>query len=336
MQNQMGSGVSMIGVGAATPASTIDNGDLERLVETSDEWIASRTGIRERRISGAEGSLTALATEASRNALEMAGVSAENLDLIILATSTPDDLFGSAAAVQGQLGASQAVAFDLTAACSGFLFGLVTAAQYIRTGVYKRVLLIGADVLSRWVDWSDRRTCILFGDGAGAVVLEASEQDNLLGFEMRSNGADNGVLNLNYQGQEKSLLPEFSVSEGSYQTISMNGKEVYKFATRKVPEVIEKALFYANMTPEDLDWLVLHQANLRIVDIAVQRLNLAPEKSLVNLQRHGNTSAASIPLVLNEAVRDGRVQSGHVIAASGFGAGLSWGAAVFRWGKVAN
>ncbi len=333
MQNQMGSGVSLIGVGAATPPATLDNGGLEKLVETSDEWIKTRTGISERRLTSPEGSLTALATEASQNALEMAGVSPDELDLIILATSTPDDLFGSAAAVQGRLGATQAVAFDLTAACSGFVFGLVTAAQYIRTGVYQRVLLIGADVLSRWVDWSDRRTCILFGDGAGAVVLQASEEDQLLGFEMRSNGTDNGVLNLNYQSQEKELLPNLRVSDGEYQTLSMNGKEVYKFAVRKVPEVIEKAMYRANVTADQIDWLVLHQANLRIVEAAAQRLKLPLEKSLVNLQRHGNTSAASIPLVLNEAVRDGRIQPGHTIAASGFGAGLSWGAAIFRWGS---
>ncbi|MGD1852474.1 MAG: beta-ketoacyl-ACP synthase 3, partial [Cyanophyceae cyanobacterium] len=239
MQNQMGSGISLIGVGAATPPAALDNGQMERLVDTSDDWIKTRTGIRERRIAGADSTLTGLGTAAARNALEMAGVSAADLDLIIFATSTPDDLFGSAAAIQGQLGASQAVSFDLTAAGSGFLFGLVTAAQYIRTGVYKRVLLIGADVLSRWVDWSDRRTCILFGDGAGAVGLEASEQDQLLGFEMRSNGAGNCVLNLNYQSEEKELLPGINVSQGGYQTISMNGKEVYKFAVRKVPEVIE-------------------------------------------------------------------------------------------------
>ncbi|MEM6502555.1 MAG: beta-ketoacyl-ACP synthase III [Cyanobacteria bacterium P01_C01_bin.89] len=335
MQNQMGSGISLIGVGAATPPAALDNGDMERLVETSDDWITTRTGIRERRISGAEGTLADLGTAAGRNALEMANVAAEDLDLIILATSTPDDLFGSAAAIQGKLGAAQAVAFDLTAACSGFLFGLVTAAQYIRTGVYKRVLLIGADVLSRWVDWSDRRTCILFGDGAGAVVLEASDRDQLLGFEMRSNGANNCVLNLNYQSEEKELLPGINVSQGGYQAISMNGKEVYKFAVRKVPEVIEKAMFYSDIVADDVDWLVLHQANLRIVEAAAQRLKFPLEKCLVNLQRHGNTSAASIPLVLNEAVRDGRIQPGHVIAASGFGAGLSWGAAVFRWGAAA-
>ncbi|MEM9771058.1 MAG: beta-ketoacyl-ACP synthase III [Cyanobacteria bacterium P01_D01_bin.73] len=334
MQNQMGSGVSLTGVGAATPPSTLSNDDLGKLVETSDDWIKTRTGIRERRVAGCDISLTSLATTAAQDALDMAGVKAEELDLIVLATSTPDDLFGSAAAIQGKLGASQAVAFDLTAACSGFLFGLVTAAQYIRTGVYRRVLLVGADVLSRWVDWSDRRTCILFGDGAGAVVLEASDRDQLLGFEMRSNGTNNCVLNLNYQGEEKELLPDVNVSQGNYQTISMNGKEVYKFAVRKVPEVIEKAMYYADVVIDEVDWLVLHQANLRIVEAAAQRLKFPLEKCLVNLERHGNTSAASIPLVLNEAVRDGRIQPGHVIATSGFGAGLSWGSAIFRWGRV--
>lgn len=336
MGNQGQGGMTPIAVGSAAPAAVLDNAGLERMVDTSDEWIASRTGIRCRHVAAPGESLTDLAATAARRALEMGQVSPDEIDLVILATSTPDDLFGSAARVQAAIGATQAVAFDLTAACSGFVFGMVTAAQFLRTGAYRTVLLIGADVLSRWVDWDDRRTCILFGDGAGAVVLRASDRDGLLGFEMRSDGTQNSSLTLNFQDAPRSLLShdggDLSVGQGTYQTVAMNGPEVYRFAVRRVPEAIEKALFRAGRTAEDIDWLLLHQANQRIVDAVAQRLKLPPEKVLGNLSEHGNTSAASIPLALDAAVRDGRVQPGHAIATAGFGAGLSWGAAVFEWG----
>jgi 3-oxoacyl-[acyl-carrier-protein] synthase III len=274
--------------------------------------------------------------EAAQNALEMAGVSAADLDLIILATSTADDLFGSASQIQADLGATNAVGFDLTAACSGFVFGIVTAAQFIRSGTYRNVLLIGADILSRWVDWSDRRTCVLFGDGAGAVVMQAidvaSHKDHLLGFEIRSDGSQNDCLTLAYRGEPRQLIDEVAVAQGGYQTITMNGQEVYRFAVKKVPEVIEKALYRANLNTAQVDWLLLHQANQRILDAVAQRLNIPPEKVISNMARYGNTSAASIPLALDEAIRQGQVKAGDVIAASGFGAGLTWGAAIFRWG----
>jgi 3-oxoacyl-[acyl-carrier-protein] synthase-3 len=253
--------------------------------------------------------------------------------LILLATSTPDDLFGSACQVQVRLGAQQATAFDLTAACSGFLFGLVTAAQFIRTGTYRRILLIGADVLSRWTDWGDRRTCILFGDGAGAVVLEASSEERLLGFELRSDGSLNGCLTLNCDPEAQVLKTGIEIGSGRFQPIAMNGQEVYRFAVRRVPEVLEKALHRAGVTTDAIDWLLLHQANQRILDAVAHRLGIPPERVLSNLQEYGNTSAASIPLVLDEAVRQGQIRSGDLIAASGFGAGLTWGAAVFRWGR---
>jgi 3-oxoacyl-[acyl-carrier-protein] synthase-3 len=302
-------------------------------VETSDEWIASRTGIRQRHLATPSESLVALATQAGQGAIARSGLTAADLDLIILATSTPDDLFGTASLIQAALQAPQAVAFDLTAACSGFVFGLVTAAQFIRTGAYQNILLIGADVLSRWVDWSDRRTCVLFGDGAGAVVLQANETDRLLGFELRSDGSLNQYLNLMYQPQPHDLVDGVTIGQGSFQPITMNGQEVYRFAVRRVPEVIEKALFRANLSVEQVDWLLLHQANQRILDAVGDRLRIPSEKIISNLAKYGNTSAASIPLALDEWVRQGAIQEGDTIVAAGFGAGLTWGAAVFQWGR---
>ncbi|MEE3718982.1 beta-ketoacyl-ACP synthase III [Tumidithrix elongata RA019] len=314
-------GVRFIGSGSAVPAKILTNAELSQMVDTSDEWIASRTGIRQRFIATkGEDSLTSLAVKAGQQAIAAAGITPTDLDLIILATSTTDDLFGTAGKVQGLLGADRAVAFDLSAACSGFVFGLVTASQFIRSGTYRNILLIGADLLSRWVDWSDRRTCILFGDGAGAVVLQASEQDNLLGFELRSDGKGNNLLNLGYN-EDKS----------TYDPITMNGQEVYRFAVRSVPEVIEKALYRANLQTADLDWLILHQANQRIIDAVQTRLKIDADKAVSNMSKHGNTSAASIPLALDEWVRAGKIKPNDAIAIAGFGAGLSWGAAVFRW-----
>lgn len=326
-------GVVITGSGSATPATVLDNQGLSQLVETSDEWIRTRTGIGARRLAKASESLSTIATSAGRNAIAMAGITPVEIDLIILATSTPDDLFGSACRIQAELGAINAVAFDMTAACSGFVFGLVTAAQYIRTGVYQNILLIGADVLSRWVDWEDRRTCVLFGDGAGAIVMQAASGDRLLGFELKSDGTENHCLNLTYNAQPRPIIEGVDVGSGSYQNISMNGKEVYRFAVQRVPEVIDKALFRANLSVEQVDWLLLHQANQRILDAVAERLSIPPDKVISNLAHYGNTSAASIPLALDEAVRAGQIKPNDIIAASGFGAGLTWGAAVFHWGK---
>ncbi len=330
---QPGLGIAITGSGSATPLATLDNEGLSQLVETSDDWIASRTGIRQRRLASPNESVTTIATQAAQSAIAMANLSPMDLDLIILATSTADDLFGSASQIQNALGAQKAVAFDLTAACSGFVFGLVTAAQFIRTGAYQNILLIGADVLSRWVDWTDRRTCILFGDGAGAVILQANEHDRLLGFELRSDGTQNQCLNLAYQPQPQELVDGVTIGQGNFQPITMNGQEVYRFAVRRVPEVIEKALFRANRSVEDVDWLLLHQANQRILDAVGDRLNIPYDKIISNLAKYGNTSAASIPLALDEEVRQGKIQLGDTIVASGFGAGLTWGAVVFQWGR---
>ena len=315
-------GVRFIGSGSAVPDRVLTNSDLTQMVDTTDEWIESRTGIRERHIAdGEQDSVANLAAKAGQKAIASAGLTPQDIDLIILSTSTSDDLFGTAGRVQKILGAERAVAFDLVAACSGFVFGLVTASQYIRTGAYKNILLIGADVLSRWVDWQDRRTCILFGDGAGALVMQASNnQNNLLGFEMRSDGKGNDLLNINYVGRS------------TFEPITMNGQEVYRFAVRRVPEVIEKSLHYANLEVHDLDWLILHQANQRIIDGVVNRFGIDPAKAVSNMGKYGNTSAASIPIALDEWVQAGKIQPDHLIAIAGFGAGLSWGSAVFRWG----
>jgi 3-oxoacyl-[acyl-carrier-protein] synthase III len=326
------SGIAITGSGSAVPSSSLDNAGISQLVDTSDDWIASRTGIRQRHLARPDESLGSIAAQAARHALEMANLAAADLDLIVLATSTPDDLFGTATQIQAELDAVKAVAFDLTAACSGFVFGLVTAAQFIRTGAYQNVLLIGADLLSRWVDWSDRRTCILFGDGAGAVVIRSRPEDSLLGFELRSDGSQNDCLTLAFQPQPQALVNGITVGQGSFQPIYMNGQEVYRFAVKKVPEVIEKALFRANLTVEQVDWLLLHQANQRILDAVAERLGIPAQKVISNMGKYGNTSAASIPLALDQVVRTGQIKPGDVVVVSGFGAGLTWGAAVFKWG----
>jgi len=328
----MGAGIAITGCGSAAPESILTNDHLAQIVETNDEWINTRTGMKKRHIASSAESLSQLSAIAAKNAIAMAGISAIDLDLIILATSTPDDMFGSACRIQGLIGASNAVAFDLTAACSGFLFALVTASQFISTGVYQNVLIIGADVLSRWVDWSDRTSCILFGDGAGAVVCQGVADNRLLSFGMYSNGSQNDSLNLNYCSQEKQLVDDITVQQGVYQPVTMNGREVYRFAVAKVPEAISKAMFQANLSADDIDWLLLHQANQRIMDAVAKRLKIPQSKILSNIADYGNTSAASIPLALDAAVRDGRVKPGDTIAASGFGAGLTWGAAIFKWG----
>ncbi len=325
-------GIAFTGSGSAVPATSITNEQLATFIDTSDEWITTRTGIKARRVAVVE-SLNSLAADASRHALAMAGITAQDIDLILLTTSTPDDLYGSACQVQAALGANRAVAFDLTAACSGFIFGMVTAAQYIRTGVYQNVLVIGADISSRWVDWQDRSTAVLFGDGAGAIVMQANASDRLLGFELKSDGTQNHFLNLAYNAESQELTQDITASTGKYQSITMNGKEVYRFAVQKVPEVIDKALFHAHLSVDNIDWLLLHQANQRILDAVAQRLKIPEHKVISNLAHYGNTSSASIPLALDEAVREGKIKPNDIIAASGFGAGLTWGAAIFQWGR---
>ncbi|KAK9801334.1 hypothetical protein WJX73_005537 [Symbiochloris irregularis] len=320
--------------GSAVPSSVLTNHDLEKLVETNDAWITTRTGIRERRILAEGETLSHLAVTSSLRALEMAGIEAQDLDLVLLATSSPDDAFGSACQVQAEIGAKRSLAFDLTAACSGFVIGLVTATQFIRTGTYRNVLVIGADALSRYIDWRDRATCILFGDGCGAVVLTAQEgQCSLLSSSMFSDGLGHKHLRADFTGGGNKAFSSAGCASGraAYNNIVMNGSEVFRFAVRAVPKVVQQSLDAADLQVQDLDWLVLHQANQRILDSAAERLGFPAERVVSNLAKYGNTSAASIPLVLDEAVRGGKIQPGHTLAMAGFGAGLTWASAIVRW-----
>ncbi len=329
----MQGGIALVASGSATPSQKLTNDQLGLRVDTSDAWIRSRTGIGERRVSTPEESLAALSAKAGSAALDMAGWDPATIDLVLLATSTPDDLFGSATQVQARLGAKNAVAFDLTAACSGFLFALITAAQYLRSGAMHRALVIGADQMSRWVDWDDRRSCVLFGDGAGALALQSTnfENDGLLGFKMKSDGSRGNCLNLVDNGDSMSLVEGIRYRKGKFLPIQMNGQEVYKFAVREVPAILDELLTLSEITPDSLDWLLLHQANKRILDAVADRFSIPYEKVLSNLFKYGNTSAGTIPIMLDEAVREGKIRRNHLIASSGFGAGLSWGASLFRW-----
>ena len=321
-----------MGCGSATPQKIINNDQLGQRVDTNDEWIKSRTGIRERRVIGENESLIDLATKAALNAVKMANWEEKTIDLIILATSTPEDLFGSAPKIQSNLGASNAVAFDLTAACSGFLFALVTASQYLASGSIKRAVVIGADQLSKWVNWDDRKTCVLFGDGAGAVALETSDNENgLIGYDLKSDGSRGDCLNLSQSNIFLDLVQGATHQKGEYLPIAMEGKEVYKFAVKEVPIILGQLLDKYQVASESIDWLLLHQANQRILDAVAARFLIPSKKVLSNLEHYGNTSAATIPLMLDEAVRDERIKPGDLIACSGFGAGLSWGAALFYW-----
>uniref|UniRef100_A0ACD5UGC4 Uncharacterized protein n=1 Tax=Avena sativa TaxID=4498 RepID=A0ACD5UGC4_AVESA len=339
LQRVVGLGSKLIGCGSATPSLTISNDDLSKVVETSDEWIATRTGIRSRRVLSGDETLGGLSVQAAQRALEMAQVRPEDVEMVIFCTSTPDDLFGASGQVLAEVGCTNAFGFDITAACSGFIVGLITATQYIKGSGYQNVLVIGADALSQYVDWTDRGTCILFGDAAGAVLVQAcsADEDGLLGFCIQSDG--NGQKHLHCSGSNaKSILsksngvPSFPPKKGTFSCIEMNGKEVFRFAVRCVPQSIEKALEEAGLPASSIDWLLLHQANQRIIDAAATRLSIPSEKVLSNLANYGNTSAASIPLALDEAVRGGKVKTGDIIAASGFGAGLTWGSAIVKWG----
>ncbi|CAA0837303.1 3-oxoacyl- [Striga hermonthica] len=335
-------GCKLVGCGSALPSLQISNSDLSKIVDTNDEWISVRTGIRNRRILAGKDSLTSLAVEASQKALDMAGASPDDVDLVLLCTSTPEDLFGSAPQIQKALGCkNNPLAYDITAACSGFVLGLVSAACYIRGGGFKNVLVIGADALSRYVDWTDRGSCILFGDAAGAVLVQAcdSEEDGLFAFDMHSDGEGQRHLKANIKENEKDrsmgtngsllgILPK----DTSYSCIQMNGKEVFRFAVRVVPQSIALALEKAGLSGSNIDWLLLHQANQRIIDAVATRLEIPGERVISNLANYGNTSAASIPLALDEAVRSGKVKSGQTLATAGFGAGLTWGSAIIRWG----
>jgi 3-oxoacyl-[acyl-carrier-protein] synthase-3 len=323
--------VGILGTGKYVPERRLTNQELEQMVDTNDEWIVTMTGMRERRIAAPHEATSDLAYEASLRALAAAGITADQLDLIIVATITPDTFFPSTASLlQDRIGAKKAAAFDLSAACSGFIYGLANATGFIATGVYKHVLVVGAECLSRITDYTDRNTCILFGDGAGAVVLgEVPEGRGFKAFELGSDGSGGELLRLRGGG---SRLPssESTVAERRH-FIEMNGREVFKFAVRIMGSAAEEALAKAGLEKSDIDLLIPHQANIRIIQSALDRLNLPPEKCMINLDKYVNVSAGSIPIALAEAVEEGRVKEGDCLVFVGFGGGLTWGASVLIW-----
>lgn len=325
--------MGIVGTGSMVPERILTNQDLERMVETSDEWITTRTGIKERRIADAQTATSDLAYGAAVRALESAGVAPEEVDLIIVATVTPDMLFpATSCLVQARLGANQAAAFDLSAGCSGFVYSLGTAAGFIASGQYRTVLVIGADTLSKITNWKDRSTCVLFGDGAGAAVLRpVPEGYGILSLVLGADGTGGEKLMLPAGGSRRPFRFEREATEEGSQYIHMCGTDVFKFAVRIMPQAAEQVLAKAGLTPADVQLLIPHQANTRIIDAAAERLGIEPERVMVNVDRYGNTSAASIALALDEAVRAGRLTHGGVGVLVGFGAGLTWGAAAIRW-----
>ncbi|MBE3102418.1 MAG: ketoacyl-ACP synthase III [Firmicutes bacterium] len=323
----------IIGTGSYVPERIITNKDIEKLVDTSDEWIITRTGIKERRIADNDMATSDLGTIAARRALENAGVSAEELDLIIVATVTPDMNFPSTAClIQNNLKATKAAAFDIEAACSGFLYILTIANQFIATGMYKNILIIGAECLSRFTNWKDRNTCILFGDGAGAAVVSRVEEGyGILSQFLGADGSGGELLTLKAGGSRHPATSE--TIENNLHYISMDGSEVFKFAVRIMVSAAEEAIRLANLTKEDINYLIPHQANIRIIDGAAKRLNMSTDKVWVNLDRYGNMSAASIPVALDEAVRSGNINKGDNICLVGFGGGLTWASCVIKWAR---
>jgi 3-oxoacyl-[acyl-carrier-protein] synthase-3 len=319
------------GTGSYAPKKVITNHDLEKLVDTSDEWITERTGIKERRIAEQGQCTSDLAYEAARKALKAAALPAEELDLIIVATMTPDKILPSLGCmVQEKLGAKKAVAFDVYAACSGFIYGMSMADAYIRSETYRNVLLIGAEILSRFVDWEDRTTCILFGDGAGAAVLQRhAGKRGILSTHLHSDGGLGELIHVPGGG---ALHPaSHDTIRKRMHFIKMKGNETFKSAVRSLEGVVQEALEHNKVKPEEIDFLVPHQANLRIIQAMAQRLNMPMEKVVLTLPKFGNTSAASIPMALDEAVRDGRIRDNHLLLFEAFGGGLTWASALVRW-----
>lgn len=313
------------GTGSYLPPLALSNTDLvKRGVDTSDEWIVERTGIRSRHIAQKGQMASDLAVEASLSAIAAAGISAEKIDLIILATSTPDFIFPSTACLlQSKLGISGAAAFDVQAVCSGFIYALTVAEKFIRSGSHRCALVVGTEVFSRILDWSDRGTCVLFGDGAGAVILEASKEPGILASALHADGAHHGILEV-----------PGNVCDGKVvglPFVKMDGPAVFKFAVKVLAEVAHEVLDRAGMDDAALDWLIPHQANIRIIQSTAKKLGLAMEKVITTVDRHGNTSAASIPLALDVAVRDGRIKPGHTLMLEGVGGGFTWGAIVLKF-----
>ncbi len=314
----------IIGTGGYLPAKILTNFDLEKIVDTSHDWIFSRSGITQRHIADEQESTSDLALYASRRALEAAGIRADEIDLIIVATTTPDQIFPSTACIlQDKLGNKHAAAFDVQAVCSGFVYALNTADLFIRSGQVRNALVVGAEVLSRILDWNDRTTCVLFGDGAGAVVLQCSDTPGILSSKLHADGS-----------QREMLAAKGSIRNGAVQNnpfITMDGKGVFKFAVTVLSEVVEEVLAENKMTHADIDWLVPHQANVRIMEATAKKLNLSLDKVVITVATHGNTSAASIPLALDTAVRDGRIKAGQHVLCEAVGGGFTWGAVLLKW-----
>ncbi|RME40425.1 MAG: ketoacyl-ACP synthase III [Caldilineae bacterium] len=320
------------GWGKYVPQKVLTNADLEKMVDTSDEWIVQRTGIRERHIAAEDETCSTMAIRAAQEALRVAGLTPADLDLIIVSTSSPDRLVPIVSStIQHKLGAD-CPAFTLMTGCTGFVYGLATGHQFIATGAYDHVLVIGVELISRFLDWTDRNTCVLFGDGAGAVVLSPSKTPTgVKAFDLGSDGEKG--MELTVPGIGTAARIDHAMLDRGEQYLRMNGREVFKFATRVLPKSTLQVLENAGMTLDDIDLLIPHQANARIIDLAVRRLGISPDKVFVNLHKYGNTSAASIPLALVEALEEGRVKEGDHLCLVSFGAGLTWASAVVQWGQ---
>ncbi|MEQ1942555.1 beta-ketoacyl-ACP synthase III [Mesorhizobium sp. VNQ89] len=316
------------GIGSALPRRIMKNTDFEGVVETSDEWIAQRTGIRQRHIAGDDETTASLGADAARAALANAGLTPDDIDLVLVATSTPDNTFPATAVdIQNRLGMRHGFAFDMQAVCSGFVYAITTADLYIKGGLAKRVLVIGAETFSRILDWTDRSTCVLFGDGSGALVLEAVESQatlaerGIVAASLRSDGAH----------KDKLFVDGGPGTTGTVGHLRMEGREVFKHAVGMITDVIEDVFAKAGITADDLDWFVPHQANKRIIDASAKKLGIAEEKVVTTVQLHGNTSAASVPLALSVAVADGRIKKGDLVLLEAMGGGFTWGAVLLRW-----
>ncbi|QZN82362.1 ketoacyl-ACP synthase III [Stenotrophomonas sp. DR822] len=315
------------GTGSYLPEKVLTNADLEKMVETSDEWIQTRTGIRERHIA-AEGETTSdLGYQAALRAIEAAGIDASQLDMIVVGTTTPDLIFPSTAClIQAKLGVSGCPAFDVNAACSGFVFALSVADKFIRSGDARHVLVIGAETLTRIVDWEDRTTCVLFGDGAGAVVLKADEETGILSTHLHSDGSKKELL-----WNPVGVSVGFGEGTNGGGTINMKGNDVFKYAVKALDSVVDETLDANGLTKSDLDWLIPHQANLRIIEATAKRLEMSMDQVVVTVDKHGNTSSGSVPLALDAAVRSGRVERGQLLLLEAFGGGFTWGSALLRY-----
>jgi 3-oxoacyl-[acyl-carrier-protein] synthase III len=327
---QNGARVSITGLGCHVPDRVLTNDELSTMVETSDEWIIERTGIRERRIAAPEEALSDIAMPAAEQALDTAGVRPQDVDLLIVATVTPDMAFPSTGAILAdRLGSRDAAAYDLSAGCTGFMYAIAQAHGMVAAGLAKKALVVGGDVLSKIMDWSDRTTCVLFGDGAGAVVLERVDDGGFLGFELGADGGGGKDLSLPAGGSRQPTTAETIANGGNY--VQMNGREVFKFATRVLVSSAEAVLAECDVTIDDVDVYVPHQANVRIIDHATKKLGVDPKRVVINVDRYGNTSSGSIPLALADAQEDGRLREGELVLMTGMGAGLTWGSGLLEW-----